>query len=110
VPSVPVHRVISTFLIKRSGRKVKSGAQSGAVTLIQRCGSALNLILHFHMLYPNGVYDTNVYFWPVKPPTPEYLDFVPDEEDAMRGIIGASITYRLVFGPNAGLCVPEVKP
>ena len=33
---VPVHRVISTFLIKRSGRTVKSGAQSGAVTLIQR--------------------------------------------------------------------------
>ena len=28
-----VHRVISTFLIKRSGRTVKSGAQSGAVSL-----------------------------------------------------------------------------
>lgn len=37
-----VHRVISTFLIKRSGRTVKSAAQSGAVTLIQRFGSALN--------------------------------------------------------------------
>ena len=36
------HRVISTFLIKRSGRTVKSGTQSGAVTLIQRFGSALN--------------------------------------------------------------------
>ena len=31
-----VQPVISTFLIKRSGRAVKSGAQSGAVTLIQR--------------------------------------------------------------------------
>jgi len=127
-----VHRVISTFLIKRSGRKVKSGAQSGAVTLIQRFGSALNLNLHFHMLYLNGIYDANGYFWPVKPPTPgdldeithkiarrfsryleragylyrdtesEYLDLVTDEEDAMHGIIGASITYRLAFGPNAG--------
>ncbi len=27
---------------------------------------------------------------------------MPDEEDAMRGIIGASITYRLAFGPNQG--------
>jgi len=27
---------------------------------------------------------------------------VPDEEDAMQGIIGASIAYRLAFGPNAG--------
>ncbi len=52
-----VHRVISTFLIKRSGRAVKSGAQSGAVTLIQRFGSALNLNLHFHMLYLGGVHN-----------------------------------------------------
>lgn len=127
-----VHRVISTFLIKRSGKKVKSGAQSGAVTLIQRFGSALNLNLHFHMLYLNGIYDANGYFWPVKPPTPEdldtitytiakrvsryleregylysdaeseYLDLVPDEEDAMQGIFGASIAYRLALGPNQG--------
>ena len=27
---------------------------------------------------------------------------MPDEEDAMLGIIGASVTYRLAFGPNAG--------
>ena len=84
------------------------------------------------MLYLNGVYDPNGYFWPVKPPTPEdldtithtiarrvsryleqagylyrdaeseYLDLVPDEEDAMHGIIGASVAYRLAFGPNAG--------
>jgi len=54
-----VHRVISRFLIKRARMMVKSGAQSGAVTLIQRFGSALNLNPHFHMLYLNGVYDRN---------------------------------------------------
>ena len=127
-----VNRVISTFLIKRARMTVKSGAQSGAVTLIQRFGSALNLNLHFHMLYLNGVYDAKGYFWPVKPPTredldvvahtiakrvsrflenagylvrdaeSEYLDLVQDEEDAMGAIVGASITYRLAFGPNAG--------
>ena len=32
----------------------------------------------------------------------EYLDLVPEEEDAMHEIIGASISYRLAFGPNAG--------
>ena len=32
----------------------------------------------------------------------EYLDLVPDEDDVMHGIIGASISYRLAFGPNAG--------
>ena len=32
----------------------------------------------------------------------EYLDLMQDEEDAMVAIVGASITYRLAFGPNAG--------
>ncbi len=32
----------------------------------------------------------------------EYLDLIPEEEDAMHDIIGASITYRLAFGANAG--------
>jgi hypothetical protein len=32
----------------------------------------------------------------------EYLDLMQDEEDAMGAIVGASITYRLAFGPNAG--------
>ena len=84
------------------------------------------------MLYLNGVYDANGYFWPVKPPTcknldviahtiakrvsrflenagylvrdaeSEYLDLMQDEDDAMGAIMGASITYRLAFGPNAG--------
>jgi hypothetical protein len=31
-------------------------AHTGAVTLIQRFGSALNLNLHFHMLFLDGVY------------------------------------------------------
>jgi hypothetical protein len=78
------------------------------------------------------VYDAKGYFWPVRPPTVEdldvithtiavrvarylekagylirdpeheYLDLMPDEDDAMNGIVGASITYRLAFGPNAG--------
>jgi hypothetical protein len=71
-----VHRVISTFLIKRARMTVKSGAQSGAVTLIQRLGSTLNLNPHFHMLYLNGVYDANGYFWPVRPPVCEDLDVI----------------------------------
>jgi hypothetical protein len=127
-----VVRVINTFMIKRSGRTVKSGAQSGAVTLIQRFGSALNLNLHFQLLYLGGVYDSKDYFWPVRPPAredldkithtiakrisrhleragylyrdaeSEYLELVAEEDDATHGIIGASISYRLAFGPNAG--------
>jgi len=45
-PLLPcIHRVIATFLIKQSGRK-RGQAHTGAVTLIQRFGSAANLNEH----------------------------------------------------------------
>jgi hypothetical protein len=91
------------------------------------------------MLYLDGVYNKNATFYPVKPPTSQdvdrvtqkiaervsrylekagylvrdaesdYLDLYADEEDAMPGLVGASISYRLAFGPNAGLGVPEKR-
>ena len=51
-----VYRAISTHLLKRTGFTVASGAKTGAVTLIQRFGSALNLNIHFHMLFLDGAY------------------------------------------------------
>jgi len=42
-----VYRAISTHLIRKAGLK-QSAAQNGAVTLIQRFGSALNLNMHLH--------------------------------------------------------------
>lgn len=50
-----IYRVISTYLIQRAGH-TKQSATTGAVTLIQRFGSALNLNVHFHMLFLDGVY------------------------------------------------------
>ena len=50
-----VSRAISSFLIKRAGETHKT-ACTGSVTLIQRFGSALNLNIHFHMLFLDGVY------------------------------------------------------
>ena len=127
-----VHRVISTWLIKRIGLTVKSGAQSGAVTLIQHFGSALNAHLHFHMLYVDGVFDRHGRFYRLREPSTgdldaithtiaqrvsrylekagylvrdvesAYLDLQADQDNAMANIIGASIAYRLAFGPNAG--------
>ena len=40
----------------RTGFTVACGARTGAVTLIQRFGSALNLNIHFHMLFLDGAY------------------------------------------------------
>jgi len=50
-----VYRIIATHLVKKAGLTHNS-ARTGAVTLIQRFGSALNLNVHFHMLFLDGVY------------------------------------------------------
>ena len=55
-----VYRAISSHLIQKSGCTRKT-AQTGAVTLIQRFGSALNLNVHFHMLFLDGVYTETKY-------------------------------------------------
>ena len=50
-----VHRAIATHLIRKADY-TKTTAQTGAITLIQCFGGALNLNIHFHMLYLDGVY------------------------------------------------------
>ena len=50
-----VYHCIATHLIKKAGFSCTT-ARTGAVTLIQRFGSALNLNVHFHMLFLDGVY------------------------------------------------------
>ncbi len=67
-----VYRCIATHLIKKVGQSRKT-ALTGAITLIQRFGSALNLNIHFHMLFLDGVYadqsDGSTRFRWVKAPT-----------------------------------------
>jgi len=50
-----VHRVITRHLLDQTGFKAFE-ADSGAVTLIQRFGSAANLNIHLHCLVLDGVY------------------------------------------------------
>ena len=50
-----IHRVITRFLLKQAGLK-RATADTGAVTLIQRFGSAANLNIHLHCLVLDGVY------------------------------------------------------
>ena len=84
-----VYRAIETYLIHQAGQTRKT-AKTGAVTLIQRFGSALNLNIHFpslgpltaypyatpHILFLDGVYIMNQgspVFHRNKPPTKETL-------------------------------------
>jgi hypothetical protein len=50
-----VYRTISRHLIEQAGLKRATGA-TGAGTLVQRFGSALNLNVHFHMLFLDGAH------------------------------------------------------
>ena len=128
VPGV-VYRAISIYLIKKTGFTVASGARTGAVTLIQRFGSALNP----NMLFLDGAYDfkgPRPTFHRAPRPTraeltkllhtigrrvarllerlgplardadSDHLDFEPGE--AFDRLVGASTHYRIAIGPNAG--------
>ena len=52
-----VHSVITRHLLGQAGLKAEEAeeADSGAVTLIQRFGSAANLTIHFHSLVLDGM-------------------------------------------------------
>ena len=74
-----VHRVITRHLLGQAGLKPDK-ADSGAVTLIQRFGSAANLNIHLHCLVLDGVYrrsiDGATDFIEVPEPTDEALQAV----------------------------------
>ena len=50
-----VQRVVTRHLLRQAGLKADEG-HGGAVTLIQRFGSAANLNIHLHCLVLDGVY------------------------------------------------------
>jgi hypothetical protein len=50
-----VYREISGHILRKA-RLAGAAGETGAVTLIQRFGSALNLNIHFHMLFLDGAY------------------------------------------------------
>ena len=54
-----VYRTLASHLIRKTGYTHQT-ARTGAVTLIQRFGSALNLNIHFHMLFLDGVFINNM--------------------------------------------------
>ena len=71
-----VYRAISGHLIRQAGL-TRASAVTGAVTLIQRFGSALNLNVHFHLLVLDGAYrrdgEGRLVFVPVPAPSTDTL-------------------------------------
>lgn len=100
----------------------------GAVTMIQRFGSALNLNLHFHTLVPDGAFhedaDGQMLFHPLGPPTrsdlsrllrkivPRLLrklgaEDLPEQAERMAALCQSlqSGSTKAVPDPPRGLCV-----
>jgi hypothetical protein len=106
------------------------GAQCGAVTFIQRFGSALNLTPHFHMIVFDGVYAAKEEevprFYPLRALEKRdvvavatrvaervgaLMESVDDDrrpqENGLAEIYGASIGGRIAAGPHAGTKDPH---
>ncbi len=96
-----VYRVIATHLVKKAGRAHQT-AKTGAVTLIQRFGSALNLNIHFHMLFLDGVYVDRLYgavrFRWVKAPTSQELTQLAHTIAHRVGRVDARHPWRAPYG------------
>ncbi|MBK7520964.1 MAG: transposase zinc-binding domain-containing protein [Gammaproteobacteria bacterium] len=131
-----IYRLLVTHLAHKAGFRCKEVA-TGAVTLVQRFGSALNLNIHLHMLCLDGVYVPRsvggLRFRRVKAPEREELEHLVqqiaervgralermgllqrdaesawlelpsvEDTDAIRQLLGSSVTYRIAVGPQAG--------
>ena len=131
-----IDRLLVTHRAHKAGFRGKEVA-TGAVTLVQRFGSALNLNIHLHMLCLDGVYVPRsvggLRFRRVKAPEREELEHLVqqiaervgralermgllqrdaesawlelpsvEDTDAIRQLLGSSVTYRIAVGPQAG--------
>ncbi len=95
-----VHRVITRHLLGQAGLKAEE-ADSGAVTLIQRFGSAANLNIHLHCLVLDGVYRRSAEAEPVfvKAPTPT--------DEALQTVLHKIITRTMKLLTRRGVLVEE---
>ncbi len=89
-----VCRTISRHLIGKAGLTRTTGT-TGAVTLVQRFGSALNLNVHFHMVFLDGAYQTlgaaAPVFHPVAAPQSSDLQRLVEQ---IAGRIGRALERR----------------
>ena len=78
-----VHRMITRHLLGQAGLKAEE-ADSGAVTLIQRFGSAANI--HLHCLVLDGVYRRSA------DGTPEFVEAPAASDEALQAVLHRIIT------------------
>ena len=95
-----VHRVITRHLLGQAGLKPDE-ADSGAVTLIQRFGSAANLNIHLHCLVLDGVYRRSI------DGTPEFVEVPEPTDEALQSVLRKIITRTMKLLTRRGVLVEE---
>jgi hypothetical protein len=81
-----VHRVITRHLLGQAGLNKADEADSGAVALIQRFGSAANLGIHLHCLALDGVYRRGA------DGVPEFIEVLAPIDAALQTVLHKIIT------------------
>jgi hypothetical protein len=95
-----VHRVITRHLLGQA-RLSADEADSGAITLIQRFGSAANLNIHLHCLVLDGVYRRGA------AGVPEFVEVPAPTDDALQSVLHKIITRLMKLLTRRGVLVEE---
>lgn len=72
------HRTLNSFYISAAKNKNIAKPKVGAITVVQRFGGALNLNVHFHTLYTDGV------FYKKENGEMIFLEIIPSNEDIKK--------------------------
>ena len=95
-----VHRVITRRLLGQAGLKAGE-ADSGAVTLFQRFGSAANLNIHLHCLVLDGVYRRGADV------APEFVEVPAPTDEVLQTVLHKIITRLMKLLTRRGVLVEE---
>ncbi|MCC7257564.1 MAG: transposase zinc-binding domain-containing protein, partial [Gammaproteobacteria bacterium] len=95
------YRAIAAHLVKKTGLTQETG-RTGAVTLIQRFGSALNLNIHFHLLVLDGVYELTA-------AGPRFRRAAPPTAAELEALLGQIVTRIARHLERRGLLMRDAE-
>jgi hypothetical protein len=96
-----VHRVVTRHLLGRAGLKPEEG-YGGAVTLIQRLGSAANLNIHLHCLVLDGVYRCGA------DGVPTFVEAGAPTDDQLHALLQTVIARLMTLLTRRGVLVEDM--
>jgi ribosomal protein S27E len=95
-------RALDRYQRRRAKKRGHPNARTGAVTVIQRAGGALNLNVHFHMAALDGVFievDGNLVF--IKLPAPSTEDVAAIVKSVRKKVLRLLGRTRISISPDA---------